>query len=108
MPEHLDPAGEAGGVVDVREEVALDVEHGPQLRRTREALGRERGLADDRRQLGQERLDELGAGGRAVVPGDRGERLEPRACLGEKIWSSVRGYGSTRNTGSEHRLVPCS
>ena len=26
--EHLDPAGEARGVVDVREEVALDVEHG--------------------------------------------------------------------------------
>ena len=27
-PQHLDPAGEAGGVVDVRQEVALDVEHG--------------------------------------------------------------------------------
>ena len=97
-PEHLDPAGEAGGVVDVREEVALDVEHRVELGCAREALGRERGLADDRHQLGQERLDELRAGGRAVVPGDRAERLEPRTCLGEKIWSSVRGYGSTRNT----------
>ncbi len=59
MPEHLDPAGEAGGVVDVRQEVALDVEHGLELRRAREPVGRERGLADDGRQLGQERLDEL-------------------------------------------------
>ena len=80
-PEHLDPAGEAGAVVDVREEVALDVEHGAQVGCTCEALGRQRGLADDRRQLGQKRVDELRPGGRPVVPGDGAERLEPRTCL---------------------------
>jgi len=79
--QHLDPAGEAGGVVDVRQEVALDVEHRPELGRPRKPVGRERGLADDGRQVGQERLHELRAGGRAVVPGDGGEGLEPRTCF---------------------------
>ncbi len=82
--EHLDPACEAGGVVDVRQEVALDVEHGAQMRSTCEPLGRERGLADDRRQLLQQWIDELVSSGRAVMPCDRRERLEPDARLGRE------------------------
>ena len=39
--EHLDPAGEARGVVDVRKEVALDVEHGFELQSAREPVCRE-------------------------------------------------------------------
>ena len=82
--EHLDPTGEACGVVDVRQEVTLDVEHGLETRSLREPVCRKRGLADDRDQLGKERLHERRIRGRAVVPGDRCERLEPRARLGRE------------------------
>ena len=84
IPSTSIPRAKQRGVVDVRQEVALDVEHGLELRSAREPVGRERGLADDGRQLGEQRLDELGTGRRAVVPGDRGERLEPPTCLGRE------------------------
>src|SRR6185312_10507867 len=69
-PEYVDPTLEAGGVVDVREEVAFDVEHGSQVRSTRDARGRDGSLPDDRQELWQEPIDELGRGRRPVMPGD--------------------------------------
>ena len=49
--EHLDAAREAAGVVDVRQEIAFDVDDRLEFRRAGEALGGEVGLPDDKRRL---------------------------------------------------------
>jgi hypothetical protein len=77
--EHVDAAVERRGVVDVREEVALDVDDRAQMGRAVEPLPRHRGLTDDRSRLRQVTLDQLVRHRPVLVHHQRPERLEPRS-----------------------------
>ena len=81
--EHVDTAGEAGLVVDVAQEVALDVDHRPQPRGARDAVGVEVGLADDGHRVGEVGLDDVvGHPARAFMHDEVAEGVEPRARRG--------------------------
>ena len=77
--EDVDAALARGRVVDVGQEVALDVDHRPQLRGAGEPLRRQVGLAEDRDRLGQVRLDRRGGHRLGVAHDEPPERFEPGA-----------------------------
>jgi len=68
--EHPDAVAEAVAVVDVRQEVAFDVEHHPQGRQLCQALGRQLELADDDGRPCR-LFGEYGIGDRAVLVDDQ-------------------------------------
>ena len=81
--QDMDPAREARVVVDVAQEVALDVDDGPERRRARDAFGVEVGLADDGDGVGEVGLDHgVGHPARAFMHDDVAERVQPRARRG--------------------------
>lgn len=89
--EDMDAVSLAGGVVERRLPVALDVDHGAQLRSTRDVGSVEVGLADDDRGLGQMPLDHFARHAAALEPGlDAGDAVE----LGPGVF------------GQDHRPVP--
>ena len=77
--EDVDAALARDRVVDVGQEVALDVDHRPQLRGAGEPLRRQVGLAEDRDRLGQVRLDRRGGHRLGVAHDEPPERFEPGA-----------------------------
>ena len=81
--EHRNPPAVAFGVVDVREEIAFDIEDRAQARSAIEAGFVEGRLPDQRNRIRQMVIDMPGRRGRAIVPEYAAEFLEP--TLGWRI-----------------------
>ena len=74
--EHRNFAPVTLGIVDVRQEIALDVEHRAQMRRPVESPFVQRRLSDQCHSLRQIPVDVFGGGGRTVVPDHTAEFFE--------------------------------
>ena len=85
--EHRNSAPMAFGIVDVRQKIAFDVEHRPQIRRPVESRFVQWRLADQRDSLRQIPVDVLLRGGRSVMPDHAAQSFE--AALGGFVKDAI-------------------